>query len=54
MHPFTTSFSPSDVRITSRFSEDEWYQGLAGTVHEGGHGKLGEDAVNISLDCDLL
>jgi carboxypeptidase Taq len=35
VHPFTTSFSPSDVRITSRFSEQEWYQGLAGTVHEG-------------------
>jgi carboxypeptidase Taq len=28
---------PSDVRITSRFREDEWYQGLAGTIHEGGH-----------------
>lgn len=37
VHPFTTSFSPSDVRITSRFSEDEWYQGLAGSVHEAGH-----------------
>lgn len=35
VHPFTTSFSPSDVRITSRFSEQEWYQGLAGTIHEG-------------------
>jgi carboxypeptidase Taq len=30
VHPFTTSFSPADVRITSRFREDEWYQGLAG------------------------
>jgi carboxypeptidase Taq len=37
VHPFSTSFSPSDVRITSRFREDEWYQGLAGTIHEGGH-----------------
>eukprot|EP00591_Stephanopyxis_turris_P003736 CAMPEP_0195524868 /NCGR_PEP_ID=MMETSP0794_2-20130614/24961_1 /TAXON_ID=515487 /ORGANISM="Stephanopyxis turris, Strain CCMP 815" /LENGTH=531 /DNA_ID=CAMNT_0040655187 /DNA_START=182 /DNA_END=1777 /DNA_ORIENTATION=- len=37
VHPFTSSFSPSDVRITSRFSDSEWYQGLAGTVHEGGH-----------------
>eukprot|EP00977_Amphora_coffeiformis_P012670 scaffold3195_cov162-Amphora_coffeaeformis.AAC.11 len=34
---FTTSFSPADVRITSRFSDKEWYQGLAGSVHEGGH-----------------
>jgi carboxypeptidase Taq len=37
-HPFTTSFSPSDVRITSRFKGSEWYQGLAGLVHEAGHG----------------
>lgn len=37
VHPFTTSFSPRDVRITSRFSENEWYQGLAGSVHEAGH-----------------
>lgn len=36
VHPFTTSFSPSDVRITSRFSDKEWYQGLAGSVHEAG------------------
>ena len=37
VHPFTTSFGPADVRITSRFREDEWYQGLAGSVHECGH-----------------
>ena len=37
VHPFTTSFSPRDVRITSRFAENEWYQGLAGSVHEAGH-----------------
>eukprot|EP00549_Striatella_unipunctata_P001002 CAMPEP_0118717366 /NCGR_PEP_ID=MMETSP0800-20121206/28100_1 /TAXON_ID=210618 ORGANISM="Striatella unipunctata, Strain CCMP2910" /NCGR_SAMPLE_ID=MMETSP0800 /ASSEMBLY_ACC=CAM_ASM_000638 /LENGTH=532 /DNA_ID=CAMNT_0006624057 /DNA_START=123 /DNA_END=1721 /DNA_ORIENTATION=- len=37
VHPFTISFSPQDVRITSRFRADEWYQGLAGTIHEGGH-----------------
>lgn len=37
VHPFTMSMNPSDVRITSRFREDEWYQGLAATMHEGGH-----------------
>jgi len=37
VHPFTTSFSPADVRITSRFRADEWYQGLAGSIHEAGH-----------------
>ena len=38
VHPFTSSMSPSDVRITSRFKESEWYQGLAALVHETGHG----------------
>jgi carboxypeptidase Taq len=37
VHPFSTSFSSADVRITSRFKEEEWYQGLAGTMHEAGH-----------------
>ncbi len=37
VHPFSTSFGPTDVRITTRFSEHEWYQGLAGSIHEAGH-----------------
>jgi carboxypeptidase Taq len=37
VHPFSSSMSAKDVRITSRFRDDEWYQGLAGTLHEGGH-----------------
>ena len=51
VHPFTTSFSPSDVRITSRFNDTEWYQGLAGSIHEGGHAmyeqNLGSSALSI-------
>ena len=39
VHPFTMSLSGSDVRITSRFNSEEWYQGLAGAIHEGGHGE---------------
>ena len=37
VHPFTSSFSPADVRITTRFSDSEFYQGLAGSIHEAGH-----------------
>jgi len=38
VHPFTMSLGgPTDVRITSRFRDDEWYQGLFATVHEAGH-----------------
>lgn len=36
-HPFTTSFSPHDVRLTTRFSEDFFNTALFGTMHEGGH-----------------
>jgi carboxypeptidase Taq len=37
VHPFTSSMNPLDVRITSRFRSDEWHNGLAGSLHEGGH-----------------
>jgi len=52
VHPFTTSFSPRDVRITSRFSEDEWYQGLAGSVHEAGHAMYEQNLGNSGLATD--
>jgi Zn-dependent M32 family carboxypeptidase len=51
VHPFTMSLGGHDVRITSRFSDDDWYQGLMGTVHEGGHAmyeqNLGESELSI-------
>ncbi|MBC7554222.1 MAG: carboxypeptidase M32 [Taibaiella sp.] len=37
-HPFTTSFSPDDVRLTTRVSEDNFAPLLWSTIHEGGHG----------------
>jgi len=52
VHPFTTSFSPMDVRITSRFREDEWYQGLAGSVHECGHAIYEQNLGNSGLKID--
>ncbi|OHD63092.1 MAG: hypothetical protein A2176_08290 [Spirochaetes bacterium RBG_13_51_14] len=36
-HPFTTSFTPYDVRITTRFAEDDLLSALFSTIHEGGH-----------------
>ena len=51
VHPFTNSFSPKDVRITSRYRTDEWYQGLAAMIHEGGHAmyeqNLGDSATRL-------
>jgi carboxypeptidase Taq len=37
-HPFTTSFSISDVRITTRIKENDLTEALFGTLHEAGHG----------------
>jgi carboxypeptidase Taq len=36
-HPFTTSFGPEDVRITTRLKEDDFSYMLWSTIHEGGH-----------------
>jgi carboxypeptidase Taq len=36
-HPFTTSFSPLDVRITTRVNENDLASLLFSSIHEGGH-----------------
>jgi carboxypeptidase Taq len=36
-HPFMTKFSLGDVRITTRFREDDLTDGLFSTLHECGH-----------------
>ncbi|MEW6028913.1 MAG: carboxypeptidase M32 [Chloroflexota bacterium] len=45
-HPFTTSFSLNDVRITTRFQEDFLNTALFGTMHEAGHAMY-EQGVNL-------
>lgn len=37
-HPFATRFSSGDVRITTRFKENDLSEGLFSTLHESGHG----------------
>jgi carboxypeptidase Taq len=53
VHPFTTSFSVNDVRLTTRVFKDLFSSGLFGTLHEGGHG-LYEQNIEPSLDGSLL
>ena len=36
-HPFTISFHPTDVRITTRLKERDFKSGLFATIHESGH-----------------
>lgn len=37
-HPFTTSFHPTDVRVTTRVNEYDLPSCLFSCIHEGGHG----------------
>ncbi|MBS1647436.1 MAG: carboxypeptidase M32 [Bacteroidetes bacterium] len=36
-HPFTTSFSPNDVRVTTRINENDFAEMIWSCIHEGGH-----------------
>ncbi len=36
-HPFTTTFAPTDVRVTTRVDEDNFNNMLWSCIHEGGH-----------------
>jgi carboxypeptidase Taq len=36
-HPFTTNFSPEDVRVTTRVDEKDLMSMIGSCIHEGGH-----------------
>ena len=46
VHPFSTGFHPSDVRITTRFREYDLLDSFYGVIHEAGHG-LYEQGLNV-------
>ena len=52
-HPFTTSYTPYDVRITTRFHEKDLLSALFSTIHEAGHALYDQglplDAVDTPL-----
>jgi carboxypeptidase Taq len=49
VHPFETSFSRNDVRLTTRYDPDFLNTGLFSTLHETGHG-LYEQGIGESID----
>lgn len=49
VHPFTTSFSPLDVRLTTRVDPRRLQSALFGTIHEGGHA-LYDQGIRLALD----
>ncbi len=48
-HPFMIKFGPGDVRITTRFREDDLGDGLFSTMHESGHAMY-EQGIDPALD----
>ncbi len=52
-HPFSTTFSISDVRITTRIDENFFNPGFFGTLHESGHGMY-EQGISPELERTLL
>jgi carboxypeptidase Taq len=38
LHPFTTTFAPTDVRLTTHIEEKDFYTMIWSCLHEGGHG----------------
>ncbi len=48
-HPFTTSFSITDVRVTTRVNEQFLPSALSSTLHECGHG-LYEQGIDLALE----
>jgi carboxypeptidase Taq len=53
VHPFATSFSRNDVRITTRFDPKWLNPALFGTLHEAGHGMY-EQGVGEDLEGNIL
>jgi carboxypeptidase Taq len=52
-HPYTTTFSIGDVRITIRLKEDFLGEALFSTIHEAGHAMY-EQGVHLDLEGTLL
>jgi carboxypeptidase Taq len=52
-HPFMTKFSLGDVRITTRFNENDIGDGLFSTLHEAGHAMY-EQGINHGYEGTIL
>lgn len=37
IHPFAIGINPQDVRVTTRYDEEDFRMAVFGTIHEGGH-----------------
>src|SRR5690606_8946840 len=55
VHPFAIGINPNDVRITTKYNEQDFRVSLFGTIHECGHAlyeqNLSQDLIGTPL-CD--
>ena len=53
-HPFTETFGPHDVRVTTHYYEENFISNIFTTLHEGGHALLmqNEPAEQVENHCD--
>lgn len=53
-HPFTETFGPRDVRVTTHYYEENFISNIFTTLHEGGHALLmqNEPAELVENHCD--
>lgn len=53
IHPFAVGLNPGDVRITTRYDENDFRTAVFGTIHEGGHAlyeqNIAEDLIGTPL-----
>ncbi|KHF39873.1 carboxypeptidase M32 [Halalkalibacter okhensis] len=47
VHPFAIGINPNDVRVTTKYNEEDFRVALFGTIHEGGHALYEQ---NVSQD----
>ena len=47
VHPFEIALNPGDVRVTTKYNEEDFRIAIFGTIHEGGHALYEQ---NISKD----
>lgn len=47
VHPFAIGLNPGDVRVTTRYDENDFRTAVFGTIHEGGHALYEQ---NVSSD----
>ncbi|QCJ43226.1 carboxypeptidase M32 [Bacillus sp. S3] len=55
VHPFAIGLNPGDVRVTTKYDENDFRTAVFGTIHEGGHAlyeqNVSKDLIGTPLCC---